>query len=220
MKKPQIVLLLVFLFIPALTVAQTTHSANASANGHAQSINRQTKIISNEQQQLRRHDPQMQFTEQDFGQDKLSVGLEKGIPQSTGQALIKYITGQYRIAQLIIGIYKLPDADNLYFVLGTAYKDQQAQEQSEVQTLFLVLREQGDVVSEVSKIDSESDAANKEPVFFHGQNKLLIIVSESAGDGSFGGNYAFEYANNLKAAWSDLCIRGQRPARARRLAGA
>jgi hypothetical protein len=182
MKKTQTLLLLFFLLIPALTVAQTS------------------RISSNAGQQLRRYDPQMQSTEEDFGQDKLSVSFEKGIPLSTERALIRYITQHYRIALLIIGIYKLPGAGNLYFVTGTIYKDQQAQERSEAHTIFLVLREQGAIVSEVGKAEHDSDAAIKEPVFFLGRNKLLIIVSESAADGGFGGNYAFEYAaNNLKS---------------------
>lgn len=181
MKKTRILLLLPCLLIPALAVAQTS------------------RMRSNEGQQLRRYKPEMQNTEQDFGQDKLSVSFEKGIPLSTEQALIGYVTQHYKIAQLMIDIYKLPGADNLYFLTGTVHKDQQSQETSVAQTVFLVLREQGGTVSEVSKAENESDAAIKEPVFFHGQNKLLIIVSLSAPDGSLAGHYAYEYADdNLK----------------------
>lgn len=129
----------------------------------------------------------------------MSVSFEKGIPQSTEQAITRYITQHYRIAQIIIAIYKLPGADNLYFVSGTIYKDQQSQDKFEAQTMFLVLRKQGETVSEVSKAENESDAAIKEPVFFLGQNKLLVIVSLSAMDGSLAGHYAYEFAdNNLK----------------------
>lgn len=54
-------------------------------------------------------------------------------------------------------------------------------------------------MSEISKAENESDAAVKAPVFFLGPNKLLAIVSLSAGDGSLAGHYAYEYAdNNLK----------------------
>lgn len=60
MKKMQTLVLLFFMLIPALTVAQTSRSVNAAAN-------KQANISSNERQQLRRYDPQMQTTEMDFG---------------------------------------------------------------------------------------------------------------------------------------------------------
>ncbi len=154
---------------------------------------------SNKAQQLRRYVPQMRTTEQDFGQDKLSVSSEKSIPASIEQALIRYITEHYKIVQIVVEIYKVQDANNLYFVLGTVSKDQQA-EDSPAQSVLLVLREQAGVVSEVSKAENDSDAAIKAPIFFLGRNKILIIVSHSAPDGSFAGHYAYEYSgNNLKS---------------------
>ena len=55
-------------------------------------------------------------------------------------------------------------------------------------------------MSEVSKVENDTTCGIKEPVFFLGQNKLLIVVSIMAMDGGFCGNYAFEYAdNNLKS---------------------
>jgi hypothetical protein len=197
MKMTQVLLLSFFLLIPALTVAHTSRSVNAAANIQAQSI-RRTNVRSNERQQLRRYDPQMQSTEQDFGQDKLSVGFEKGIPLSTRQALISYVTQHYSIAQLIIAIYKLPNASNLYFLIGTVSQNQQSQDGE--RNIFLILRGQGETVSEVSKAESDTTCGIKEPVFFLGQNKLLIVVSIMAFDGGFCGNDAFEYAdNNLKS---------------------
>jgi hypothetical protein len=133
MKKTQVLLLSFFLLIPALTLAHTARSVNAAANIQAQSI-RRTNVRSNERQQLRRYDPQMQSTEQDFGpdKDKLSIGFEKGIPLSTRQALIRYVTQHYKIAQLIISIYKLPNANNLYFVIGTVAQSEQSQETEKI----------------------------------------------------------------------------------------
>jgi hypothetical protein len=152
---------------------------------------------SNERQQLRRYDPQMQSAEQDFEQDKLSVSFEKGIPLSTEQAILRYITQHYRIIQLIIAIYKLPNADNFYFVIGSVAQNQQSQDGE--RNIFLILRGQGETVSEVSKAENEVTCGIKEPVFFLGKNKLLIVVSIMAFDGGFCGNFAFEYAdNNLK----------------------
>jgi hypothetical protein len=199
MKKTQILLLSFFLLIPALSVAHTSRSVNAAANIQAQSI-RQTNVRSNARQQLRRYDPKMQSSEQDFGpdKDKLSVSFEKGIPPSTRQALIKYVTQHYTIAQLIIAIYKLPNANNLYFVIGTVSQNQQSQDGE--RSIFLLLRGQGETVSEVSKVESDNTCGIREPVFFLGQNKLLIVVSIMAFDGGFCGNDVFEYAdNNLKS---------------------
>lgn len=177
MKKAQFLLLLSCLLIPALTFAQTSRGN------------------SNERQQLRRHDPQMQRTEQNFKQEKLFVNFEKGIPLSTAQALVGYITQHYSLTQITIDIYRLQDANNLYFVTLAAHKDRQS-EDSATQTVFLVLREQGGTVSGVSQAANDSDAAIKEPAFFLGPNKTLIIVSQTAGDGSFDSHYAYEYADN------------------------
>lgn len=199
MKKTQLLLLSFFLLIPALTAAHTSRSVNAAANLQAQSI-RRTNVRSNESQQLRRYDPKMQVIEQGFGpdKDKLSISFEKGIPLSTEQALIKYFTQHYTITQLIISIYKVPDANNLYFVLGTVAQKQQPEDGE--RNIFLILREQGETVSEVSKAENDNTCGIKEPVFFLGQNKLLIVVSIMAFDGGFCGNEAFEYAeNNLKS---------------------
>lgn len=150
---------------------------------------------SNKAQQLKRYIPRMQNSQQDFGQDKLGVYSEKGIPIKTKQALIRHITQHYKIAQIGIDIYKLQDANDLYFVIVTVNKNKQ----DEVQALLLVLREQGGVVSEVSKAEEDTDAAIKAPAFFLGRNKTLIVVSYSAADGSLFGHVAYEYAgNNLK----------------------
>lgn len=184
MKKMQTVLLSMFFLSAALTVAQTSLSVKAVANGQAQP--------------LRRYKPQMLSVEKKLGEDTLSVSIEKGIPPATEQALIGYFTQHYKPAAMGIEIYKAPGADNLYFVLGTVHKDQQSVD-SEALNIFLALREQGGTVSEVSKAENESDAAVRAPVFFLGQNKLLAIVSLSAMDGSLAGHFAYEYAgNNLK----------------------
>jgi hypothetical protein len=153
---------------------------------------------SNKPQQLRRYAPQMNIDEQKFGQDKLSVNSEKGIPIKTKQSLMGYLTERFKIAHDWPAIYKAQDANNLYFVMVTVNKDRQA-EDSPLQSLLLVLREQGGVVSEVSKAEEETDAAVKVPAFFLGRNKTLIIISESAPDGSLFGHSVYEYADeNLK----------------------
>jgi hypothetical protein len=150
---------------------------------------------SNARQQLRRYTPQMRSTQQDLGPDKLSVGVDSSIPSSTERALVRYVTQNYKITQLIIGLYKLQGENNLYFVIGTVNKDRQS-EDSPAQSILLALRADGDKVIEVSKAENDSDAAIKEPAFFLEQDRMLIIVSHSAPDGSLGGHYAYEYAGN------------------------
>ncbi len=200
MKKTQILLLLSLLLGSSLAVARTSSSASATAHSQVRSLNRRMSKESNERQQLRRSDPQLQSTEQDFGEDKVSVSFEKGIPLSTKQALVGYMKQHYKPARMGFEIYKLGAANNLYFVAGIFYKDRQAQVGSDEQTLFLALREQAGTVSEVSRAEDDSDAPILKPIFFLGQNKVLIIVSQLWLDGGFGGNLAFEYAdNNLKS---------------------
>jgi hypothetical protein len=140
----------------------------------------------------------MRSVEKKAGEDTWYVNIEKAISPATEQALIEYFTGQYKLVAMGIDIYKAPVADNLYFVLGTVRKDKQS-EDSESINIFLALREQGGIVSEVSKAENENDYLLRAPVFLYGQNKLLAIVSLSAGDGSLAGHYAYQYAdNNLK----------------------
>jgi hypothetical protein len=190
MKKKQALLLSIFLFAAAVAVAQTSPS-KAAARSQAQP--------------LRRYEPQMRAVEKKSGEDTWYVNIEKAISPATEQALIKYFTGQYTLVAMGIDIYKAPVADNLYFVLGTVRKDKQS-EDSESINIFLALREQGGVVSEVSKAENENDSAVRAPVFFHGGNKLLAVVSLSAPDGSLAGHYAYEYADNSLKPLGDIPV--------------
>jgi hypothetical protein len=184
MKKKLTFLLSMFLLVAATTVAQTSPSAKAAANSRAQP--------------LKRYEPQMRSVEKKLGGDTLSVSIERGISPATEQALIGYFTGHYKPAAMGVDIYRVPGADNLYFVLGIVLKGQQSEDSVGV-NIFLALREQGGKMGEVSKAENESDAALRAPVFFLGQNKLLAIISLSAMDGSLAGHYAYEYADdNLK----------------------
>jgi hypothetical protein len=140
----------------------------------------------------------MRSVERKSGEDTLSVSIEQGISTITEQALLGYFIEHYKYATTGIDVFKAPGVDNRYFVLGTVLKDKQS-EDSEVINIFLALREQGEMVSEVSKAENESDSALRAPVFFLGQDRMLAIVSLSAPDGSLAGHYAYEYAeDNLK----------------------
>jgi hypothetical protein len=153
---------------------------------------------SNKPQQLRRYAPQMQSDEQNFGQEKVTVSFDKAIPLSTRQALIRYLSQHYESRLMGLEIDKLPGADHLYAVTGLFDKAQQAQDSSKAPTLLLVLREQGDTVSEVSKIEDDNGSGYGvlSPAFFLGQDKLLIIVSLSSADGDARLDLVYEYADN------------------------
>lgn len=149
-------------------------------------------------QQLRRYAPQMQSDEQNFGQEKVTVSFDKGIPLSTRQALIRYLSQNYVSGLMALEIDKLPGADHLYAVTGLFDKAPQAQDSFKTPAIMLVLREQGDTVSEVSKIEDENGTGYGilSPAFFYGQNKLLIIVSLSSVDGDARLDLVYEYADN------------------------
>lgn len=191
MKKIETLLLSTFLIIAALTVAPTTPSASAAVNYQAQA--------------LKRHEPQIRIVEKKLGEDTLSVSIEKAITPATEQALVGYFTGHYKLTAMSIDIYKMPIADNIYFVLGTVLKDQQSEDSFGI-NIFLALRVQEQTVSEVSKVENESDAALRAPLFFIGQNKLLAIVTLSAPDGSLAGHYAYEYADNTLKSLGEIVV--------------
>ena len=154
---------------------------------------------SNKSQQLRRFTPQMQSDEQNSGQERVRVFVEKGIAQSTVQALSKYASQQYESAQMRLGLYRLPGADSLYFVT-VMFDDPTLQDTTLPPTTLFILKEQGGTVSELRKStynDPNNGDINRvlEPVFFLGQSKLLIIVSAALIDG-FITNYVFEYAGD------------------------
>jgi len=153
---------------------------------------------SNKPQQLRRYAPQMQSDEQKFGQEKVTVSFDKGIPLSTRQALIRYLSQNYVSRLMGLEIDKLPGADHLYAVTGLFDKAPQDQDSSKAPAIMLVLREQGDTVSEVSKIEDDNGSGYGilSPAFFPGQNKLLIIVSLSSVDGDARLDLVYEYADN------------------------
>ena len=153
---------------------------------------------SNKPQQLRRYAPQLQNDEQTFGQEKVTVSFDKSIPLSTRQALIRYLSQHYVSRLMGLEIDKLPGADHLYAVTGLFDKAQQAQDSSKAPSILLVLKEQGDTVSEVSKAENDNGSGYGllSPAFFHGQNKLLIIVSLSSMDGDARLDLVYEYADN------------------------
>lgn len=139
----------------------------------------------------------MQSDEQDFGQEKVTVNFDKGIPLSTRQALLRYMSQHYESRLMGLEINKLPGANQLYVVTGLFDKAQQAQDSSQAPTILLVLREQGGTVSEVSKAENDNGSGYGvlSPAFFLGQNKLLVIVSLSSADGDARLDLVYEYAD-------------------------
>jgi hypothetical protein len=145
-------------------------------------------------QQLRHYDPQTQSIEQNLGQEKLTIDVDKAISTSTRQSLISYLLQHYTSNLLSFEIDNLPGTDNLYAVTGRFSEAQN----SSAEALLLLLREQGGKVSEVNKLKDENAEAYGviRPVFFSGQNRLLIIVSMSSADGDARMDLVYEYAGN------------------------
>lgn len=191
MKKMQTLLVSIFVLVAAVAVVQTSPVINAAPKNQARP--------------LRLYEPQMRTVEKKSGEETSYYSIEKGISPATEGALIGFFTEHYTSVTMETQIYKAPVADNLYFVIGTVRKDKQS-EDSESINIVLALREQGGIVSEVSKAENENDSFLRAPVFFYGQNKLLAIVSLSAADGSLAGHYAYEYADNKFKPLGDIPV--------------
>jgi hypothetical protein len=123
-------------------------------------------------QRLRCYDPQIQYTEQNLGQEELTVVVDKAISTSTRQSLVSYFLQHYTSNLLSFEIDKLPGTDNLYAVTGRFSEAQN----SSAEALLLLLREQGGKVSEVNKLSDENAAFYGviQPIFFAGQNRAVL----------------------------------------------
>jgi len=145
-------------------------------------------------QQLRRYDPQIQNIEQNLGQEELTLIVDKAISTSTRQSLVSYLLQHYTSNLISFEIDKLPGTDNLYAVTGRFSEAQN----SSAEALLLLLSEQGGKVSEVNKLKDENAEFYGviQPVFFAGQDRLLIIVSMSSVDGDARMDIVYEYAGN------------------------
>lgn len=146
-----------------------------------------------ENQRLRRHDPQMQDYEiSESDSNKISVSFEKGVHSLDMRNIVKYISEQFdpEAGYLRIYIHKLPVADDMYYAVA-GYEE----------TKFFLLRKRGAEITALNKINNKElgcfGLVNS--IFFSGNNRMLIVTSFNAPDGGFCGNYAFEYKDgNLK----------------------
>ncbi|MDT4967321.1 MAG: hypothetical protein QOJ64_2058 [Acidobacteriota bacterium] len=184
MKNIPTLVLLTFLLSAALTVAQTASPINAAAKSQALP--------------LQRYDPQMRSAEKKIGEEVFSIAIDSAISPASEKALIGYFTQHYVSRLMALEIAKMPGADHLYIVTGLLDKAGQAEDITKPPTILLVLKEQGDTISEVGKAESDDGGGYGvlAPVFFHGKDKLLIIVALSSADGDARLDLVYEYADN------------------------
>jgi hypothetical protein len=125
---------------------------------------------------------------------------------ATGKALTNYLKQHYKtpISEDFIPpdaygplLYKVPGASNLYFALWFT-GEQNTEDQKD---LVLVLKAQGKTVNEVAKVyEKGMQGPVRDPLFFVGPNRILMVVSSGFADGGFVGDNAYEYAGN-KLRW-------------------
>jgi hypothetical protein len=130
---------------------------------------------------------------------KVSKTVAVDSSTATGKALTNYLNQHYKITEDSGGasLYKVPGASNLYFAIGST-GEQNTEEQKD---LVLVLEAQGKTVHEVAKVHEKGmQGPIRDPLFFVGPNRILMVVSSGFADGGFVGDNAYEYAGN-KLRW-------------------
>lgn len=144
--------------------------------------------------QLRRFSPGMQG----FEQNEARVNFAKGITRTTAREFMQYMLGNTRGSGLrLFNLYQLPPSTDQYLVSAPDFENSN--------NTFLLLRKQGKEITEVSRI-SKVGCPLLEPFFFAGKDRLLLIVSNSAFDGGFCGNYAFEYKDEMLTPLADVNV--------------
>jgi len=112
-----------------------------------------------------------------------------------GKALTNYLMQHYKFSEDSVGasLYKVPGASNLYFAIVST-GEQNTEEQKD---LVLVLNVQGKTVNEVAKVyEKGMQGPVRDPLFFVGPNRILMVVSNGFADGGFVGDNAYEYVGN------------------------
>ncbi len=130
-------------------------------------------------ERLRRYDPQLQISKS----AEERVAFEKSIPLAKRRALTKYLSEHFN--ESTSQIYKMPLAENLYLAL--------VQDYSESQNIFLLLKSEGETISEINRVNPDVGCLIPTPTFFNGNGRTLIILAIAAADGGYCGNYLLEY---------------------------
>lgn len=119
-----------------------------------------------------------------YKQGERYVSYETAIPRATAQAYFKYMLAHYGTDEYYTNydLYRMPTTADLF--LGTAYDGSELK--------LLLLRKNGAEFSEVSQVKHEG-CGLAQPFFFTGRDRVLLFISNSAPDGGFCGNLAFEF---------------------------
>lgn len=118
-----------------------------------------------------------------YEQGERSVNYQVGIPPATVQAYFKYMTTKYGSDDYYTSydLYRMPNSTDLYY--GTTYN-------GSTLSLFL-FKNSGSEFTEVGRSDHDG-CGLAQPFFFSGPDRVFLVVSNSAPDGGFCGNWAYE----------------------------
>lgn len=139
-----------------------------------------------ESQILRRYQPVLKTYKRIFGNSEFSrIYYDGGIPLSAVQSFDKFIARQYpELEPINIYLHKMPLTDDKYFVVVVSGDRESSG--------YFLLNIRGGVIAETSRIN-KNEETNIQTLFFIGADRVLLISSSTAGDGSFFGNSALEY---------------------------
>src|SRR4051812_1843050 len=143
-------------------------------------------------ERLKRYDPKLQASS---SVDE-RVAFEKRVPLVKRSALTRYLLGHFKEARA--QIYQVPSAENLYLAL--------VQDYTESNNIFLLLRSEGEKVSEVSRVNSDVGCMLPTPTFFAGRDRVLVIIAMAAADGGYCGNYLLEYREQGLKYLGDIAV--------------
>lgn len=131
-------------------------------------------------QQLRRTAP----ATAEYREGERTVSYQRGIPMAAVKSYAKYMFAHYTGDEYYTDypLYRMPNSPDTY--LGTAYNG------STMNVFMLSIK--GAAVSEV-RHDTREACGLVTPYFFAGPNRGLLVISNSAPDGGFCGNWAYEF---------------------------
>jgi hypothetical protein len=149
--------------------------------------------VTTEAQLLRRHRSQLRSMKQESG----FTLYEKGTPLAAVRSLKKHLSdnGGKEINTLVVS--RMPLTRDQYFVMA---------QDADGLNKFLVLRIQGEGIVEISKAENDISCGILEPAFFVGKDRTLIVISISAFDGGYCGNYPFEFKNGKLKSLGDIAV--------------
>lgn len=121
-----------------------------------------------------------------------SMVYETAVPRATVRTAFKYMLAHYATDDYYTNydLYRMPTSTDLF--LATAYNG--------TELFLLLLRKDGNEIAEVSQVKRQG-CGLAQPYFFAGRDRVLFFIANSAPDGGFCGNWAFEFQGGR---WKEL----------------